>query len=78
VPVDELRDRARAFASEVAASAPLALRSIRETMRGDLADRVREATDRELAEQERLRETDDFREGVRAAAERRPPEFRGR
>jgi enoyl-CoA hydratase/carnithine racemase len=77
-PAHELRDHARAFAAEIAAMAPLAVRSIRETMRGDLADRVREATDRELAEQERLRETGDFREGVRAAAERRPPDFRGR
>ncbi|HEY8762832.1 MAG TPA: enoyl-CoA hydratase-related protein, partial [Solirubrobacteraceae bacterium] len=77
-PATEVREQARALAAEIAATAPLALRSIRETMRGDLADRVREATDRELAEQERLRETDDFREGVRAAAERRRPDFRGR
>jgi len=43
----------------------------------DLADRVEAATARELAEQERLRRTDDFREGTRAMAERRRPEFTG-
>jgi len=47
-------------------------------MRGNLADRVREATDRELAEQTRLRKTDDFKEGVKATAERRLPIFTGR
>ena len=36
-----------AFASEIAASAPLAVLAIRETMRGDLAERVRAATARE-------------------------------
>ena len=41
VAADELRRAAHAFASEIASSAPLALLSIRETMRGDLADRVR-------------------------------------
>ncbi len=46
-------------------------------MRGDLADRVRVATDREQAEQDRLRRTSDWAEGVRAMAERRTPEFRG-
>jgi hypothetical protein len=47
-------------------------------MRGNLADRVREATDRELAEQTRLRKTDDFKEGVKATAERRLPIFASR
>ena len=47
-------------------------------MRGDLADRVRKATEHELAEQTRLRKTDDFKEGVKAMAERRVPNFSGR
>ena len=65
------------LAAEIAASAPLAVRSIRETMRGDLVDRVRVATDREQAEQDRLRTTADWAEGVRAMAERRTPNFTG-
>lgn len=78
VPSAELRGAARAFAAEIAGSAPLAVQSIRATMRGDLPDLMRAAVEREAAEQARLRETDDFREGVRAMAERRPPRFTGR
>ena len=78
VPLDALRNAARERAAEIAASAPLAVRSIRRTMRRGLAERVRLATDHELVEQDWLRETDDFREGVRATAERRTPEFTGR
>jgi len=40
-----------------------------------LAERVRAATEHELAEQTRLRLTDDFKEGVKAMAERRVPNF---
>lgn len=76
-PLEELRDKAREMAAEIAASAPLAVRSIRRTMRRGLAERVRLATDHELVEQDWLRETDDFREGVRATAERRTPHFTG-
>ncbi len=47
-------------------------------MRGHLADAVAAATDREDAEQNRLRATADFNEGVRAMAERRTPQFSGR
>lgn len=78
VPADRLRDEARSLAAEIAASAPLAVRSIRDTMRDDLLGRVRRALDRERAEQDRLRVTEDFGEGVRAMAERRPPRFTGR
>jgi enoyl-CoA hydratase/carnithine racemase len=76
-PADELRSEAHALAGEIAASAPLAIRSIRETLRGDLVARIRAATEREAAEQARLMQTDDFREGVRAASERRAPRFTG-
>jgi 2-(1,2-epoxy-1,2-dihydrophenyl)acetyl-CoA isomerase len=78
VPADRVRDEARALAVELAGSAPLAVRAIRRTMRGDLAERVRSAVEREAFEQARLAATEDFAEGVRAMAERRPPRFRGR
>lgn len=78
VPADELLAAAHDKAAELAAAAPLAVRSIRATMRGDLADRVDLATPHELAEQDRLKRTADFREGVRASAERRPPVFVGK
>jgi 2-(1,2-epoxy-1,2-dihydrophenyl)acetyl-CoA isomerase len=54
------------------------VRSIRQTMRGDLPERVRAATQREDAQQAVLFVTDDFQEGVRATAERRTPRFSGR
>jgi len=75
---DEVRAGARALAAELAQSAPLALRSIRATLRAGLVDRVEQALEREASEQDRLRETDDFREGVAASLERRAPRFQGR
>jgi len=78
VPIERVRDEARSLAREIAGSAPLAVASIRETLRGDLARAVRAATERELSEQQRLRATQDCREGVAAMAERRPPSFEGR
>ena len=78
VAADEIDAEAHELAAEIAASAPLAVISIRETMRGDLPARIRAATDREKAEQDWLGRTADFAEGVRATAERRPANFEGR
>ena len=73
-----VRAAARELALDIAGSAPLAVRAIRRTMRGALAELVRSATDREHAEQQVLRRTDDYKEGVAAAAARRTPNFGGR
>ena len=75
VPLDQVRDAAIDYAREIAENAPLALVSIREQMRGDLADAVQAATDIEGREQFKLQQTNDWKEGVKAVAERRPGNF---
>ena len=77
-PEGEVRAMALALAEDIAVSAPLAVQATRATLRAGLADRIAAATDHELAEQQRLLDTADFTEGVRAMAERRPPQFEGR
>ena len=47
VPGGDLRSAARALAGEMAAAAPLAVRAIRATLRGTLADEVAAAVDHE-------------------------------
>jgi enoyl-CoA hydratase/carnithine racemase len=69
---------AHAVAKQIALSAPLAVRSIRATVRGHLAEAVRAATEREKAEQAVLFATADMIEGIRADRERRPPRFEGK
>ena len=78
VPNDQVRGAALALAAEIAENSPLGLIATRATLRGDIADRVRAATEHELAEQMRLRKTADFKEGVKAMAERRVPVFTNR
>lgn len=51
------------------------MRAIRRTMRAGLVERYRAATAAEAAEQAPPRETEDFREGIAAARERRQPRF---
>lgn len=75
VPLESLRDTATEFATEIAKSAPLAVRSIRKTLRKGIADAIRTATDHELVEQTRLRESNDWKEGVKSYGERRDGNF---
>ena len=77
VPMENLRSRAFEMAEEIAISAPLSVKAIRRTMRQGLVDRFRMATDHEQVEQDWLRQTNDFSEGVRAMSERRSPDFKG-
>ncbi|MBU6458200.1 MAG: enoyl-CoA hydratase/isomerase family protein [Bradyrhizobium sp.] len=78
VPRDQVRAEAMKLANEIAECSPLGLISTRATMRAGLADRVLAATNHELAEQTKLRATEDFKEGVQATAERRIANFKGR
>jgi enoyl-CoA hydratase/carnithine racemase len=77
VAAGDLREETRAMAAEIASAAPLAVRSIRETLRADLVSHTKSAMSREKAEQDRLQRTSDFREGIAAVNERRPADFRG-
>ena len=76
--LDNVRSSAHSLAREIALSAPLAVQSIRKTLRGTLADEVAAATDHEGREQAWLRDTNDFNEGTAAMAERREPRFTGK
>lgn len=78
VPADELRDRAVALAAEMAEGAPLAIEAVYRTLRSGLGERIREATAHEASEQDRLSLTEDAAEGIRAVADRRPGDFKGR
>ena len=77
VPRDQLRAAALALAAEIAEAAPLAVAATRDSLRQDLLPAVEAAIDRELQEQVRLRETADFKEGVRAMKARETPNFIG-
>jgi len=78
VPVEEVRASALALAAEIALSAPLAVEATRATLRRGLADAVIEANRHEREVQCVQFASEDFKEGVRAMAERRAPQFQRR
>lgn len=75
VPTSEIESAAFTLAAEIASSAPLAVESIRATLRKGIAEKVAQATEHEMAEQTRLKATADFAEGTKAVSQRRPAEF---
>ncbi|WP_431509120.1 enoyl-CoA hydratase/isomerase family protein [Variovorax sp. DAIF25] len=74
-PQDQVRERAQALAGEIAISAPIAVESTRASLRVGLVEAVRAAVEREAGEQRQHFQTQDFREGVAAMAQRRDPVF---
>src|SRR5918993_3545431 len=77
VPQDQVRQAAQEMAAEIAKAGPLGVQAARETLNNDLIPAFRAATEREMFEQSILRETNDFKEGVRAGFDRREPVFTG-
>ena len=72
-----MRAAAHALAEEIAASAPLAVMSVRQTLRRDVRNLFAAATEREFTEQALHRASADYAEGVLAMKERRTPHFTG-
>ncbi len=80
VPEADLADAALDWAAELAGNAPLSLRGTKRILRALLAaeGELAPAVEAELVELRRACfASDDFREGVRAFAERRPARWRG-
>ncbi len=77
VEQDQVRKVAQEMAAELAKSAPLAVQAARETLNLNLYNEFRAATEREAFQQNMLRETNDFKEGVKAGFDRREPLFTG-
>ena len=70
---EKITEEAEQLAMEIASSAPMAVESIRSTLRGNLADQI---VDWELSEQVRLQKTEDFKTGIAASLSRETPQFK--
>ena len=58
-------------------SGPLGIQAIRNTLNQGLVDKIEEAVKIEAKEQNILRKTSDFKEGIDASINRREPIFKG-
>ncbi len=77
VPLEQVREAAISFASEIAENAPMSLISARNSLRRELMMAVTHATEHESSEQGILRLSNDYQEGIKAVAERRPGNWTG-
>jgi enoyl-CoA hydratase/carnithine racemase len=75
VASSDILKKANEFAAEIASSAPMAVESIRSTLKGNIADQIEEIVAWELSEQIRLQSSNDFKEGIAASLERREAKF---
>ena len=72
---DNVRSAEIELAQEIAENAPLALLSLREQMRPNIAEAVNDVTTIESREQKWLQQTSDHKEGIKAVAEKRAGNF---
>ncbi|PPR15285.1 MAG: putative enoyl-CoA hydratase [Alphaproteobacteria bacterium MarineAlpha9_Bin3] len=73
-----LMKKAIELAEEINTSGPLGIRSIRKTINEGIADEIQKIVKIEAYEQNKLRNTKDFKEGIKASIERREPNFTGK
>jgi enoyl-CoA hydratase/carnithine racemase len=78
VPRDQLMDTAREYAARFASSATLTVRAIKEAALRGHSMPLAEGMRLEQLLSTAVRQTEDFKEGPRAFAEKRPPRFQGR
>lgn len=78
VDAEQVMEKARELASEIAACAPLAVRWTKHSVYRGVDWDPRRAAELEAHAQSRTLETEDVREGIQALLERRDPIFKGR
>jgi enoyl-CoA hydratase/carnithine racemase len=78
VPHDELMTEARKWANQIANNAPLSVQSTKRMMRLGQDETFEAAVDHIYLQLLPLFQSDDFKEGLSAFAERREPQFKGR
>ena len=73
-----LMEKAEELANEINTSGPLGVKAIRNTLNDGLVDEISKVVIKEANEQNRLRNTKDFKEGINASINRREASFTGK
>lgn len=78
VPVEKLEEITLGFAKKIAAQAPLAIKCIKEVMNRGIEMDLQSGLKLEREAVEKLKDTEDFQEGIRAFFEKRQPVWKGK